>query len=470
LRRRSVLNAAGLGAGVAAGALAACSAPGAVSQPAPGGPPVTLSFMSGRGIAMDQFAPAWTEYGQQHNVTFEVERTANVTENAVKLTALFAADQGPDLFDANTSFLPRMYDGGAVLALDRYLSADRIALDRDWAVLGIERWRQKAYAVPYWVEPFAIYYNKSLFRQKGVEDPWSRARSQGDWTMEEMVDAARKINDPANDVYGLDWEQLDMHGIGPLIWTQGVSHLQYDPRVEFRLQLPEVVSAVSWASDWMVRQGLNVTAPAPEAGAARTRIQGGKPGINQTGGTNRFATGKIGMHWRSVNDWQRMWPTIGTAFEWDMLPVPRIGSRPGCSWSAGHPLCAYARTKHPDPSWAFMRWMMGDEFQGFLARNQYLVPAKKSHQAAFFRPPAQYPYQHPAVFADVYRRPYGISFTHYRASDNATLWGQEMPKVIRGEVALSSGLGELERRLNQEIEYGGGENPFKGVRWPVQPK
>src|SRR5688572_7342070 len=49
------------GLGAAAGALAACSGPGAVSQPAPGGPPVTL-------------------------------------------TALFAADQGPDLFDASTSF------------------------------------------------------------------------------------------------------------------------------------------------------------------------------------------------------------------------------------------------------------------------------------------------------------------------------------------------------------------------------
>ena len=144
------------------------------------GPPVTLTFMSGRGIAMDQFKPAWTAYGEQHHVTFEVERTANVTENAVKLTALFAADQAPDLFDANTTFLPRMYDSGAVLRLDAYLAGDKIALERDWAVLGIERWRQKTYALPYWVEPFAVYYNKSLFRQRGVEDPWTRSRSQGD--------------------------------------------------------------------------------------------------------------------------------------------------------------------------------------------------------------------------------------------------------------------------------------------------
>jgi ABC-type glycerol-3-phosphate transport system substrate-binding protein len=425
--------------------------------------------MSGRGIAMDQFKPAWAAYGERHHVTFEVERTANVTENAVKLTALLAADQAPDLFDANTTFLPKMYDSGAVLRLDAYLAGDKIALDRDWAVLGIERWRQKTYSLPYWVEPFAVYYNKSLFRQRGVEDPWARSRNPGDWTLEELVEAARKINDPANDVYGLDWGQQDMHGIGPLIWTQGVSHLQYDPAVEVRLQLPEVTQAVAWAADWMMRQGINVSAPTPESAAARARIQAGKPPINTTGGTNLFATGKIGIHWRSVNDWQRMWAVIGTAFEWDMLPVPSIKGKPGASWSAGHPVAAWAKTKHPDQAWAFMRWMIQDEFQGFLAEQQYLVPAKKGHQARFFRPPAAYPYQHPQVFANVYKRPYGIFFSHYRATESAATWGREMPRIITGEVAQASGLRELERLLNQEVDYGGGENPFKGMRWPLQP-
>ena len=44
---------------------------------------------------------------------------------------------------------------------------------------------------------------------------------------------------------------------------------------------------------------------------------------------NLFSSGKIGIHWRSVNDWRRMWPIIGTAFEWDMLPVPSIEREAG---------------------------------------------------------------------------------------------------------------------------------------------
>jgi ABC-type glycerol-3-phosphate transport system substrate-binding protein len=245
--------------------------------------------------------------------------------------------------------------------------------------------------------------------------------------------------------------------------------MQYDPNVEIKSQIPESVEAHTWATDWMMRQKFNVAAPTPEATEARDRIQGGKPAIDR-GGTNLFATGKIGIHWRSVNDWRRMWPIIGTAFEWDMLPVPQIKGKPGAGWTAGHPLSAWAKSKHPDEAWAFMKWMLGDEFQGFLAENQYLVPSKKSFQTKFFRVPSQFPYQHPQVFANIFKRPYGIIWTHYNAAKNTSMWSTEVNKMFKGEVPLQAGLKEMDRLLNQDIDYGGGENPFKGIRWPIQPK
>jgi ABC-type glycerol-3-phosphate transport system substrate-binding protein len=467
LTRRRAL--AGATAGGATVALAACSWP-AAGQPAGGArpAPVTLAFLTWRPITKEQFAPAWAEFTAKTGITLDIDNTGD--GNQVKLMTMFAADTGPDLFDSNVRIVPKQYDSGFVLALDPFLARDRLNLDRDWVPTGIERWRQKTYAVPYFNEPHAVYYNKSLFQQKGIEDPWARPRNQGDWTLEEMLDAARRINDPANDVWGLDWSLTDIYGIGPLIWTQGVSHVQWDPRVEFQLQLPEVVEAQTWAIDWLMRQRLNVTAPTPEAGASRDRIQAGRPGIDVTGGTNRFAQGKIGIHWRSVNDWRRMWPIVGTAFDWDVLPVPSVKGRPGASRNNGHPVCASAKTKAPEAAWTAMRFMMGDEFQGFLAENQFYVPAKKSHQARYFRPPSQFPYQHPQVFADMFKRPYGMTWSHYNAVKNESDYGTEMAKIVRGEVPLQGGLRELERLLNQDIDYGGGENPFTGIRWPIQPK
>jgi ABC-type glycerol-3-phosphate transport system substrate-binding protein len=212
-----------------------------------------------------------------------------------------------------------------------------------------------------------------------------------------------------------------------------------------------------------------VNSPAPEAVASRDRIQGGRPGIG-AGGINRFSQGKIGIHYRSVNDWRRMWPVIGTSFEWDMLPVPSIKGKPGSAWAAGHPVCAYSKTKNPDECWEFMRWLMQDDFQGILAENQFLVPAKKKHQERFYRPPEQYKYQHPQVFAQAFRRPYGIQLAHYNAQRNQTTFNTEAGKLVRGEIPLQGGLTELQRVLNQDVEYGGGETPFKGMKIPLQPR
>jgi multiple sugar transport system substrate-binding protein len=456
------------GGGALVGTLAACDAGRGGPAPAANRPPVKLSFMSWRPIAMDQFAPAWREYEQKQNATIEVDPSGD--GNQEKITTMFAADTGPDLFDSNTRSLPKMYDSGFVLEVTQHLTRDRINLDRDWAVLGIERWRQKTYGVPYWAEPHSIFYNKTLFRAKGVPDPWDKPQNKGQWTIEEMAAAARTINDPPNDVYGMQWGMGDYHGIGPLVWTHLVSHLQYDPQMKFDLQLPPFVAALNTAIDWMMRQRFNVAAPTPEMGDARTRLQGGRPAIDQANGFNAFSSGKVGIHWRSVNDWRRMWNSIGTAFEWDMLPVPSMNGKPGASWSAGHPVCAYAKTKAPDACWDFMKYLMQDEFQGFLAEQQFLVPGKKSHQARFFRVPSQYPYQHPTIFADVYKKPYGVIWSHYRAGEDATLYNTEMAGVIRGEAPMQGTLQDLERRLNALVDTGPGENPFKGLTWPIQPK
>jgi len=467
--RRIAVRAAALG--LPGAVLAACSGQPAAPAPAANKPPVTLSYLSWRPPAMDQFAPFWQDYGTQHHVLLEVDKGGD--GNQEKLTTLIAAGQGPDLFDSETQHLPKEYDTGAVLPVDRYLSRDKVNLDKDWAVLGIERWRQKTYGVPYWVEPFGIYYNKSLFKKRGVADPWERSTNRGTWTLEEMVEAAKKITDPANDLWGIDWGPGDANNMGPLIWTLGVSHMQYDPQIQWQLTLPEVTQAFGWATDWLMKLVIDVRSPLDQPTASRNRIQAGRPGIS-AGGVNLFSQGSIGIHYRSVNDWRRMWPDgpapIGTAFEWDILPVPSVQGKPGASYTAGHPVCAWAGTKHPDESWAFMHWLMEDEFQGVLAEKQFLVPAKKKFQERFYRPPEVYKYQHPQVFADVYKRPRGIIFAHYNAAQSVGDFNTAALKMVKGEVPLQGGLADLQSVLNKAVDYGGGENPFKGIRWPIQPK
>lgn len=359
------------------------------SVAAPAGASITLRFLSWRPAAMDQFAPIWSDYQQKNKIQLEVDKTGDFAQT--KLDTMLAADSAPDLWDGRTDTLPKTYDSGQVLDLTHYLAQDKINLVQDYALTEVERWRQKTYGIPYWSEPFSAYYNKTLFKQKGVPDPWEQTQNPGDWTLDDMLSAAQKISDPPNDVWGMDWNFYDLHNIGTLIWALGVSHLQYDPKITTQLTIPESLQAHQTVLDWTTRLAINVSAPTAQATASAKKLQGGKPGISGTGGINLFSTGRIGIHWRSVNDWPRMWPLIKDAFAWDILPVPSMQGKPGGSWMGGHPMNAWAKSRHADEAWAFMRWIIGDEFQTFLAQHHYLVPAKLSVQPTFFQPVSQYP-------------------------------------------------------------------------------
>jgi ABC-type glycerol-3-phosphate transport system substrate-binding protein len=278
-----------------------------------------------------------------------------------------------------------------------------------------------------------------------------------------MLDAARRATNHAEDEWGLDWA-YGYHDIGPLIWTQGATHYNYDP-MTWTLDTPASVQAHTWMMDWLTKSRWNV------AGPERTRMMqpwGGRALDNN--GMTPFAYGKVAVHYRSVNDWSRMWPVVREQFDWDMMPIPSISGKVGASWTAGHPINMWSKTQHPDDVWDFLKFIIGDDFQGFMAQEQVLVPAKLNHQERFFRAPSQYPYQHAKVFADVFKKPHGIVFRHFKATENGQVYSEIRDKIYSGELAMTNGLREAQERMNRDIDWGGGENPFKGLKLPIQPK
>jgi ABC-type glycerol-3-phosphate transport system substrate-binding protein len=464
LTRRQVL--AGTGAAALVTSSGACRAPGSgggEAGPAARTQPITLRFMSWRPNAMDRFEKKWQAWGESRKITFDIERLPNASERNTKLTAAIAADQAPDATDSHSDNDFKFYELGVMLQLDKYLSRDKITQERDWGLTYAETWRGKTYALAYWVEPFAVYYNKTMLQKKGIADPWEKRERPGEWTLEEMLDTARRATNPAEDEWGLDWA-YGYHDIGSLIWTQGATHYDYD-QMKWQLETPASIQAHTWMMEWLKKNRWNV------AGPERTRMMepwGGRSLDNN--GMTPFAYGKVAVHYRSVNDWSRMWPVVRDQFDWDMLPVPSIGGKPGASWTAGHPVNAWVKTKYPDDVWEFLKFLIMDDFQEFLAQEQILVPAKKSAQTKFFRAPAQYPYQHAQVFADVFKRPHGIPWRHFQADKNSTVYSEFRDRIYNGELDVVNGLKEASARMNQDVDYGGGEPPFKGLKLPIQPR
>jgi multiple sugar transport system substrate-binding protein len=467
-RTRRALLAGGVG--LAGAVVAACEAPAGSGGGSQGSgttrtQPITLQFMSWRPNAMDRFQNKWREWGEPRKISFEIDKIAGSGDRNTKLTASLAADQAPDVTDSVSDSDFKLYQSGFMLELDKYLSRDKLSQEKgDWGLTYAEKWRGKTYALSYWVEPFGIYYNKTMFQKLGIPDPWQKRDKPGEWTLEEMLDAARRATNPSTNDWGLDWA-TGYHDIGPLIWTQGVTHYDYD-QMKWQLDIPASVQAHTWMMDWVKKTRWNISGN-PERGEMMAPW-GGRALDNA--GMTPFANGKVAIHYRSVNDWSRMWPVIKDQFDWDMMPQPSINGKTGASWTAGHPVNAWAKTKHPDDVWEFLKFLIMDDFQNFMGQEQILVPAKLSAQAKFFRPPAQYPNQHPQVFSNVFKRPHGIAWRHFEAGKNGTVYSEFRDKIYSGELAMGNGLKEASARMTADIDYGGGEPPFKGLKLPIQPK
>lgn len=111
----------------------------------------------------------------------------------------FATGQAPDIISLDNPDFALFSSRGAMLDI-----TDRVANSKviDTSVyypgpLASASWDGKLYGVPKATNTIALFYNKDLFAKAGIAEPPK--------TWDELLADARKLNDPANKVYGITW-------------------------------------------------------------------------------------------------------------------------------------------------------------------------------------------------------------------------------------------------------------------------
>jgi multiple sugar transport system substrate-binding protein len=111
----------------------------------------------------------------------------------------FATGQAPDVISLDNPDFALFSSRGAMLDITERVANSKII---DTSVyyegpLASAMWDGKLYGVPKATNTIALFYNKDLMAKAGIENPPQ--------TWDELLNAARKLNDPANNVYGLTW-------------------------------------------------------------------------------------------------------------------------------------------------------------------------------------------------------------------------------------------------------------------------
>lgn len=378
--RRAFMRLAG--AGMAGMALAACAAPpaGAPAQPAEEGAVPAAS------TAEVRFATDWVEGARGATIETALEIWAEQHPD----TSITLEPIGGDYFDR----LQIQFSGGTVadvILFEGVLAPEYIneglladlaptlqALDIDtskWRPGAAEVFTQadKVYAIPFQLTPALWFYNKTMFEEKGIDEP------DGTWDWAKTLEVMQELTDPPN-TYGF-WAKVDMnHQYGSMGLSNSDHHWVSDDFSHTLFGEPGFADAIRWLIG-TVHEAKVAPPPAEVQGLLTAEI------------TDLFATGKVGITTGNAGTIGSFTRNIGDRFEWDVMPTPKAPrtGRGGGMWNdQPHVVTNNALERGVvEQATQLVVFLAGDEVQSIIAKDRGSCPTVAAIQESevYMAPP-----------------------------------------------------------------------------------
>ncbi len=285
------------------------------------------------------------------------------TEN---ITAVAAGSGMPDVIVEDRPKLKDRAINGIVQPLQELANADGIDGSEFWPFTWQETlYEGRTYGLPFETDVRVLYYNKSAFREVGL-DPDKPPR-----TWEEVAEYADKLDrknpDGSYDRIGF----FPLFSVGPDVWgyTNGVQWVTQDGEVQ--LTSPQAAETLDWIKGWIDRYG-------GWNAIQRYRGQFLQPP------NDAFMSGKVAMltdinGYTSQLNFHR--PKVTAAdgstapLEWGVTHLPYKKERG--SWSGGFALSIPRGARHPEAAWEFIKCATAPEAQASWAQDTYSLPANQ---------------------------------------------------------------------------------------------
>lgn len=277
-----------------------------------------------------------------------------------KMTTMLVSGTAPDILRVDHYNFAAMQKKGYFVDLTPYAARDPSYSASDFVPTAIEEGtvEGRLYGLNVLFGGILIYYNRTLFEEAGLEDPY-RLYLRGEWTWDQFRKSAIALtrfdgNRPRR--FGAEIPGFPTNV--PLILSFGGELLSPD-LTRSTVASDETIRAYQFLADLIWKDRCAPT-PAQGANAAFT-----------------FESGKLGMSF----NWMGMTPRyreVIRSFEWDVCPVPS-GPAGRRSIVKGNQLVVAKNSKHVAEAWRFIRYMTSEETELELhARIRRAFPTRYS--------------------------------------------------------------------------------------------
>lgn len=340
--------------------LAACAGRGKAGGPA-AGTPVQLVYQDWRTEWFPPMAQAMLEDFHEQHPHIRVFYTPDPSEFVEQMTRDFRTGSAPDVFQGCCTHFPAWAQEGYTLDLSPYVEKD-IGSDtiEDWdsaqyAALAIDAGQR--FGLPKYHGALALYYNKDLFDEYGVDYP------DGSWDHDDYLQAMRMLTqssagggevDRWGSAIDISWDRIQVHVNG---WG---GHL-VDPEDSTRSRMadPEALAAVEWLRARILDDQVLAT---PFS-------------LNGISLPQAFIQGRTAM----IEDgsWSLKSILSGADFKIGVAPFPRGPART-VTIATTDGFGIYVGTSYPDEAWELMKFLVSPAYGRAMARANFLQPARQS--------------------------------------------------------------------------------------------
>lgn len=309
--------------------------------------------------------PDWNKFYQEVLEKFEKEKGIAVKlltipgeQYIAKLETMSAGGTPPDVFFLNEKFILRFAEKGVIQSLNPFIKKDPSFDIEDFfpQILNAVKYEGHLYQMPFFFSTVALFYNKNLFDDAGVEYP------NENWTWKTFLEAAKKLTkdidqDGKPDIYGyaiVPW--LNRWAIW--VWQNGGEVFSPDGK-RCLLNTPEAIEAIQFYADLA-----NVYRVSPPISYTKEHD------VNSL-----FVMGRIAM--TSMSRFQIAVFRKIKGFEWDAAPLPR-GRRRATTFIVGGNVMS-SDSKDPQKAWELIKYLSSKEvLKKALIEFGNLCPPRKS--------------------------------------------------------------------------------------------
>ena len=340
-----------------------------------------------------------------------------------KLQTAATGGTAPDVFWMTQDSFKLYASGGVLMGLDDLVARDKIDIGNYVeSVTHGYSWQGKLYGMPKDINSFGVFYNKKLFAAANIRPPGLS------WTWSDLVQVAQRLTDRAAGVFGFAAQLADVEGYyltipqaGGYVISQDGTKSGYDD--------PRTIRGLEFWTDMILKYRVSPTLQQ----------------LTDTAAQSMFTSGKLAMYFGGSWEPVAMKAVPYARENTDVGPLPKDLNRRFYANGLGNVI--FAKTKHPQESWEFAKFLGSQQAAEIQAATGTVIPAYKGMDEAYSKSMPEF-----SMSKLIGQLPQGLAFP---ASVSTAVWENDALKEFAdawtGKKSAASVAKSVAARMNAAL-------------------